>query len=98
MPHGKNKKKQFSKRSVYQTGKAREVNPFELKVNRQKHEVLGRKMSKTDKGIPGLSRSKAIKKVSITCNLYIVFSGVVINCSTSRSLVCVALLCVVMYK
>ena len=63
MPRGKNKKKQFTKRPVRQSEKAREVNPFELKVNRQKHEVLGRKTSKTDKGMPGVSRSKAIKKV-----------------------------------
>lgn len=39
------------------------VNPFEVKFNRQKHNVLGRKISKHDKGMPGLSRSKAIKKV-----------------------------------
>jgi len=63
MPRGKNKKKRFSKRPVRSNEKTREVNPFELKVNRQKHEVLGRKVSKTDKGMPGMSRSKAIRKV-----------------------------------
>jgi len=63
MPGGKNKKKQHFKRHVYPREKTKEVNPFELKVNRQKHEVLGRKVSKTDKGMPGVSRSKAIKKV-----------------------------------
>lgn len=41
------------------------VNPFEVKFNRQKHEILGRKISKFDKGLPGLSRSKALKKVNI---------------------------------
>lgn len=66
MPRGKNKKKQFSQRSVRPTEKARDVNPFELKVNRQKHEVLGRKLAKTDKGMPGVSRSKAIKKVCLS--------------------------------
>jgi len=72
MPRGKNKKKKFSKRPVHQSKKPQEVNPFELKVNRQKHEVLGRKISKTDKGMPGLSRSKAIKKVPVAYNFYLV--------------------------
>ncbi|NXC29146.1 NOP14 protein, partial [Campylorhamphus procurvoides] len=36
-------------------------NPFEVKVNRQKFDVLGRK-TKNDVGLPGVSRSKAIKK------------------------------------
>lgn len=40
------------------------INPFEVKINRQKHDVLGRKISKHDRGMPGLSRSKAIKKVN----------------------------------
>lgn len=42
----------------------RKINPFEVKINRQKHDVLGRKISKHDRGMPGLSRSKAIKKVN----------------------------------
>ena len=37
-------------------------NPFELRINKQKFSILGRK-SKNDKGLPGLSRNKAIKKV-----------------------------------
>ena len=37
-------------------------NPFEVKINRKKFEVLGRK-SKHDVGLPGVSRSKAIEKV-----------------------------------
>ncbi|OWF55050.1 Nucleolar protein 14 [Mizuhopecten yessoensis] len=41
---------------------AKKINPFEVKINRVKHDVLGRKISKHDKGMPGLSRSKAIKK------------------------------------
>lgn len=36
-------------------------NPFEVKINRKKFDVLGRK-SKHDVGLPGVSRSKAIKK------------------------------------
>ncbi|XP_061119220.1 nucleolar protein 14 [Conger conger] len=36
-------------------------NPFEVKINRKKFEVLGRK-TKHDVGLPGVSRSKAIQK------------------------------------
>ncbi|XP_067231843.1 nucleolar protein 14 isoform X2 [Chanodichthys erythropterus] len=36
-------------------------NPFEVKINRKKFDVLGRK-SKHDVGLPGVSRSRAIKK------------------------------------
>ncbi|XP_073680177.1 nucleolar protein 14 [Garra rufa] len=36
-------------------------NPFEVKINRKKFDVLGRK-SKHDVGLPGVSRSKAIQK------------------------------------
>lgn len=45
-------------------GKARsEVrnNPFEVKINKQKFNILGRK-TKHDVGLPGVSRSKALKK------------------------------------
>lgn len=37
-------------------------NPFEVKINRKKFDVLGRKV-KHDIGLPGVSRSKAITKV-----------------------------------
>ena len=40
-------------------------NPFEVKINHQKHVVLGRKLTKFDKGRPGVSRTKAINKVSV---------------------------------
>ena len=38
------------------------VNPFEVRVNKIKHDVLGKK-SKSDRGLPGVARGKAIKKV-----------------------------------
>lgn len=44
-------------------------NPFEIHTNKRKHDVLGRKL-KHDKGLPGISRSKAIKKVSIASSVY----------------------------
>ncbi|XP_038064843.1 nucleolar protein 14-like isoform X2 [Patiria miniata] len=37
-------------------------NPFEIRINRQKQHILGKKISKHSKGLPGVSRSKAIKK------------------------------------
>lgn len=37
------------------------LNPFEVQINKDKQNVLGKK-SKADKGLPGVSRSKAIKK------------------------------------
>ncbi|KAG0428433.1 hypothetical protein HPB47_024593 [Ixodes persulcatus] len=54
--------KSFSKASAKVSSKVPErTNPFEVKVNKQRHDVLGRK-SKNDRGLPGVSRSKAIKK------------------------------------
>ncbi|XP_003397298.2 nucleolar protein 14 homolog [Bombus terrestris] len=41
--------------------KKKSLNPFEVHVNKNKQNVLGRK-SKTDDGLPGVSRAKAIKK------------------------------------
>jgi nucleolar protein 14 len=49
----RNKKKESEKK----------INPFEIKVNRQKQTVMGRKISKHDRGMPGVSRSKGIQKV-----------------------------------
>ncbi|KAL9983530.1 hypothetical protein ACROYT_G005716 [Oculina patagonica] len=36
-------------------------NPFEIHTNKRKHDILGRKL-KHDRGLPGISRSKAINK------------------------------------
>lgn len=41
--------------------KGKKHNPFEIHINRVKHDVMGRK-SKTDRGLPGVSRAKAVKK------------------------------------
>lgn len=64
---GKNKK--FKKRNTtesFANKKQNEnfknsLNPFEMHVNREKISVLGQKL-KHDKGMPGISRSKATKK------------------------------------
>lgn len=52
-----------ARRSAKSSEKAA-VNPFEVKVNRRKHVVLGQR-SKADSGLPGVSRSKAIQKVGV---------------------------------
>lgn len=59
---GKKKKQVADKVRSKKKETNKKINPFEVKINRQKQEVLGRKISKHDKGMPGLSRSKAIKK------------------------------------
>lgn len=43
----------------------KKLNPFEVHINREKLKVLGKK-SKHDRGLPGVSRAKAIQKVIIT--------------------------------
>ncbi|KAL2099615.1 hypothetical protein ACEWY4_004009 [Coilia grayii] len=43
------------------TSKEIKNNPFEVKINRKKFDILGRK-TKHDVGLPGVSRSKAINK------------------------------------
>lgn len=39
----------------------KQLNPFEVHINREKQKVLGRK-NKNDRGVPGVSRAKAINK------------------------------------
>lgn len=41
---------------------AKRLNPFELHINRKKYDVLGMK-SKADRGLPGISRERSLKKV-----------------------------------
>lgn len=68
---GKQKKKNISDKVRNKRKESeRKINPFEVKINRQKHDVLGRKISKHDRGMPGLSRSKAIKKVKSVIKNY----------------------------
>lgn len=61
---GKPPKKRSISDKVRKAKTTKEIknNPFEVKVNRKKFDVLGRK-SKHDVGLPGVSRSKAITKV-----------------------------------
>ncbi|CAN9504305.1 unnamed protein product [Ophioblennius macclurei] len=60
---GKAPKKRSIADKVRKTKTSTEIknNPFEVKINRKKFDVLGRK-SKHDVGLPGVSRSKAITK------------------------------------
>lgn len=49
-------------------------NPFEVRVNRKKHDVLGQRI-KSGRGLPGVSRSRSVQKVSNShMSLYIFFS------------------------
>lgn len=61
---GKAPKKRSLADKVRKTKTATEIknNPFEVKINRKKFDILGRK-TKHDVGLPGVSRSKAITKV-----------------------------------
>ncbi|XP_059214687.1 nucleolar protein 14 [Centropristis striata] len=60
---GKVPKKKSLADKVRKTKTSTEIknNPFEVKINRKKFEILGRK-TKHDVGLPGVSRSKAINK------------------------------------
>ena len=64
----KNKKHVADKVRAKKKEMEKKINPFEVKINRQKHQVLGKRVAKSDKGMPGVSRSKAIKKVVIALN------------------------------
>ncbi len=67
---GKNKNKN-KKRHISDNVRAKKkesvkkVNPFEVKINRQKHDVIGKKVGKHGMGMPGVARSKAIQKVHL---------------------------------
>ena len=65
----KSSKVEQRRRKSHKKDAAVRSNPFELRINKQKFAIIGRK-SKNDKGLPGLSRSKAIKKVLTTLVLY----------------------------
>ncbi|XP_041916607.1 nucleolar protein 14 isoform X2 [Alosa sapidissima] len=60
---GKQQKKKNVADKVRKTKTSTEIknNPFEVKINKKKFDVLGRK-TKHDVGLPGVSRSKAINK------------------------------------
>ena len=50
--------------SKFQKSRAGPSNSFEIHLNKRKFEVLGRKQ-KHERGLPGISRSRATKQVSI---------------------------------
>lgn len=55
------KKKNLSEIKNQRMDSKKSVNPFEVHINRQKFNVLGRQM-KADRGLPGVARAKALKK------------------------------------
>lgn len=63
----KNKKREISdnistRKSI---SKSKAINPFEVQINKEHFPVIG-KISKNDKGLPGVSRAKAIAKRKAT--------------------------------
>ncbi|GCC20921.1 nucleolar protein 14 [Chiloscyllium punctatum] len=60
---GKARKKKISSDNIRKRKSTRDIktNPFEVKINKQKFNILGRK-TKHDRGLPGVSRSKSIKR------------------------------------
>ncbi|KAG8036540.1 hypothetical protein G9C98_003862 [Cotesia typhae] len=65
MAKTKNKKKNMAelalKKKIMDLQNKKKINPFEIHINRDKHKVLGKKL-KSDRGLPGIARSKAINK------------------------------------
>ncbi|KAI8492824.1 nucleolar complex protein 14 [Branchiostoma belcheri] len=66
MKHKYSSKADFVRKNKKKAQTDVKSNPFEVRINRQKHTVLGKKLRKFDKGMPGVSRSKAIKKRKAT--------------------------------
>ncbi|XP_041042478.1 nucleolar protein 14 isoform X2 [Carcharodon carcharias] len=60
---GKAQKKKITSDNIRKAKSTRDIktNPFEVKINKQKFNILGRK-TKHDRGLPGVSRSKSIKR------------------------------------
>lgn len=44
-------------------GVAGKVNPFEVRVNKHKQHVLGQRGARGERGMPGVSRARALEKV-----------------------------------
>ena len=60
----KNKKQIADKVRASKSAKEKKLNPFELRINKQKHSVLGRNQNiRGQVGNPGQSRAKANKQV-----------------------------------
>ena len=80
------KKKKRSKRissGRVSLSKEPSINLFEVRVNRKKHDILGQRL-KSDRGLPGISRSKAIQKV---CHLVFVNQQIVYTRCTHSVLI-----------
>lgn len=69
-PKLKKKKRALADKVATKKNVVSKQNAFEMKLNRQKHDVLGRRV-KHDKGLPGVARSKAAAKVGCILLLFI---------------------------
>lgn len=61
----KNRKRFSQKKAKVKSNREVKSNPFEIRLNRQKHPILGKKR-KHEKGNPGIARSKAVEKVMLS--------------------------------
>jgi nucleolar protein 14 len=69
----KAKKRRLSEKAAKtNVQKKKTLNPFEVHVNRQKYDVLGRK-TKNGTGLPGVARAKAVAKVNKLMQLILSF-------------------------
>ena len=64
MAKHKGKAKRVNAGTIGNKVKQPKENPFEVRVNKRRYDILGRKI-KHEKGNPGVSRSRGLKKVSI---------------------------------
>ncbi len=64
MAKNKGKAKRVQHAGTRNKIKQAKENPFEVRINKRRYDILGRKL-KHEKGNPGVSRSRGLKKVSI---------------------------------
>lgn len=60
--NNKVKKRKASESVKNHVVRKKQLNPFEMHINRKKHNVIGKDL-RNERGIPGISRAKALKKV-----------------------------------
>ncbi|KAF7490260.1 Transcription initiation factor TFIID subunit 8 [Sarcoptes scabiei] len=56
------KRSRIEKRKIHEAKTRNEINPFELRHNKIKHQIVGRKIAKNEFGKPLINRNRAFKK------------------------------------
>ena len=59
-------KKRIINKQLKKNSKSNEakVNPFEIRINKKKYNVLGQRRERGERGLPAISRSRALEKAS----------------------------------